>query len=51
MIAYCREGQTVSEKYSMIGDYNLQCMIVEILKAHIWKLDLRFGNQVVQNEI
>lgn len=49
MIAYCREGQAVSEKYSMIGDYNLQFMIVKMLKTRIWKLVLRFGNRMVQN--
>lgn len=51
MIAYCGEGQAVSEKCSMIGDYNLQFLIVKILKAYIWKLDLRFGNHLVQNQI
>lgn len=49
MIAYCREDQAVSEKYSVIGDCNLQFIIVKILKARFWKLDLRFGNNMVQN--
>lgn len=34
MIAYCREGHALSEKYSVIGDCNLRLMVVKILKTH-----------------